>query len=176
MHALFTLEDVFKTLIHLEKTGFENYTKLSTLTQYPQIKTLFERLAKQERAHQKLYTEYQNKHIVFESSVPYLSEHSEDADEQLAASNANSEGLEYSEYIQALLNTSVSFMRSNEVPEDYAQCFQLAIGLERDTIMLLQELRQMLAEEHQGVITSLIAEERKHLTYLYGLMSHLTAQ
>lgn len=143
MRETFITEDLLNTLIALEIRGNENYTKLAGNAQDPKSRELFTLLAAQELKHKEIYQG-------FKAHLP-------DAE--------NVDG-DYLAYVALLLEKQVPVIGNQELPEDFAAGFDLAVTLEKETIFFLHEVKGLLSPEQADQVEPLIAEERKHLQYL----------
>jgi rubrerythrin len=143
---IFGLEDIFNVMIQLESLGNSHYNKMANMTDDDKLKKLFESLAKQELAHKELYTRYKNE------SISFVQEKVND---------------EYKEYIEVLLSGTINFINQLEEVDDYKRGFDIAINLEKDTIIFLIEVKNLLAESYHADIEKIIDQERGHLKALY---------
>tara|TARA_Y100001933_G_scaffold251825_1_gene289974 strand:- start:502 stop:954 length:453 start_codon:yes stop_codon:yes gene_type:complete len=146
MSERFILEDLLNALIELEDTGNKLYTSLSEKTLNDDVSKLFETLARQEMKHKALYQSYKM------SLVP-----KEIVDE------------DYLSYIKIMLQKNIQFLNIIKAPNDYEKSICQAVQLEKDTILFLMEMKKIVESHHQTEIDEIIAEERKHLQYLYEL-------
>jgi rubrerythrin len=146
MHEIFALEDVLNVLIELETLGNKHYTEMATLTEDYELKKFFELLAKQELAHKALYTSYKELHIAFESG-----------------------GVtdEYKAYMDSLLKGTVKFLETSNEVKDFESGYNIAISLEKDTLLFLSELKQIIEKSYHEVIDNVMDQERGHLKALY---------
>lgn len=147
MRETFSLDDIFNVMIELETLGNKHYIEMQLLTEDLQLKDLFGRLATQETAHKKLYTEFKAKNIAFSAT---------DADE------------EYKAYMDALLKGTIRFLEESREISDFEHGFNIAINLEKDTILFLTELRRIIDPAYYESIDNITEQERQHLKYLYS--------
>lgn len=153
MQTSFNIEDLFEAIIAIETVGHKNYKRLSAHTEDPQLKRYFTSLAEMELKHHAIFTEMKKSVVHF--PTPNL-----DTD--------------YADYLRSLLANTLRFVKLFEVqmvnPEvfsDFDLAFDLAVGLEKDAILFLTEMKQVLDSSHRPVLNTLIDEERSHLKYLY---------
>lgn len=150
MQELFSLEDIFNVMIELESLGYEHYIKMETMTKDLKLKALFANLANQEKAHKALYTKYKSESITFDN---------------------NKVNDEYTQYMDALLGSTVAFLsRSGEI-KDFDHGFDIAVTLEKDTIMFLNEIKSLIGESYSESIDQIIDQEKNHLVALYAYLS-----
>ncbi len=145
MQEVFLLEDLLNVLIELETLGNQHYTKMVSLTQNSNLKSLFERLAIEENAHKEIYSRYLAEKI------------------NLVSSTATQE---YKEYMDSLLKNNLSLLKSSGEVEAFDQGYALAITLEKETILFLNEMKQIICEGCYEDIEFLLNQERMHLRYL----------
>ncbi len=150
MQELFSLEDVFDVMMELETLGNQHYLEMEKLTSDYQLKALFNGLAKQEMTHKELYAKYKNLHISFETN-------------QLT--------LEYKDYMDALLKGTIHFLKGSKEIRDLKQGYEIAINLEKDTILFLGEIRGILDSTYYAAIDEVLNQEKSHLKALYKWQS-----
>lgn len=146
MNASFQMEDLFNVLIELETKGSENYEYLASKTDDQRMIGFFLNLAKQELRHKVIYEGYKKEFLVFEESeiTP-----------------------EYKEYMSVLLHNSISILNQKEVSKDSLIAYDMAITLEKDTILFLSEMKNIIPVSMHKKIDILMNEERQHLKFLY---------
>jgi len=152
MREVFTLEDIFNIMIELETLGHKHYLEMKDMTDDYKLKELFDLLATQETAHKELYTKYKNMNIAFEESK---------ADD------------EYKAYMDSLLKGTVRFLEASKEINDFEYGFDIAINLEKDTILLLTELRRIIDTSYHEAIDNITDQERNHLKALYNYKANL---
>lgn len=149
MQETFRMEDLCQVLIELEQKGQKHYAALAELSEDKAIKTLFETLAGEEKHHEALYRLLRDEWVHYETS-----ESSE----------------EYMSYVRALIDTTFETLREDQVITDIKVGLRLALILEKDTIMLLSELRHIMPDHTSEKIEKIIAEERKHMETIVRLV------
>lgn len=150
MREVFALEDIFNVMIELETLGNIHYVQMQEMTDDLQLKSLFALLATQEIAHKELYTTYKNKNITFERNI--VNE-------------------EYEAYMDAMLKGTVRFLEESKEIKSFEHGFEVAINLEKDTILFLTELRRIVTPEYYEAIDNVTDQERNHLKALYEYKS-----
>lgn len=146
MREVFTLEDIFNVMIELETLGYKHYIQMKEMTDDYKLKELFDLLATQESKHKEIYTKYKNMNITFESSKV-------DQD--------------YQAYIESLLKGTIRFLEASKEINDFEHGFDIAINLEKDTILFLTELRRIIDTSYHEAIDNITDQERNHLKALY---------
>lgn len=146
MNETFQLEDVLNVLIELETQGNRNYLFMAQKTDNPKLHDFFEILANQELKHKAIYEGYKKEFINFK--------HSEVTKE-------------YQEYMGVLLENTIRLLNKSGDINDLQTSYDMAITLEKDTILMLNEFKNLIPESHHGDIDKLMNEERTHLKFLY---------
>lgn len=149
MQDTFRLDDIFNIMIELETLGNKHYIELQLLTTDPKLKDLFGLLATQEMAHKELYTKYRNMNIAFNEI---------DADDA------------YISYMDALLEGTFRFLETSKEIKNFSHGYDIAIHLEKDTILFLMELRRIIDPAYFDALDTIIIQERAHLQYLYDYL------
>lgn len=145
MQEIFLLEDLLNGLIELETLGNDHYTQMAEMVVNHELKDLFTLLAKQENAHKEIYKGYKENKINF-------------------ANNEVSD--EYQAYIEVLLKNTISFLKERKKIDDFESGFEMAILLEKETLLFLSEMKQVLTQECHPEIDLIMDQERSHLRYL----------
>lgn len=146
MQETFSLEDIFKVMIELEDLGNKHYLEMQLLTSDYELKELFGLLAKQENTHKKVYTTYKNSNIVLK---------------------ANKADREYQAYINSLLKGTIRFLNASREIKDFDHGLDIAVNLEKDTILFLSELKTIIDSNYYEAIDNILDQERSHLKSLY---------
>ncbi len=152
MAELFEVTELVKVAIEDEKTGVAFYSVLAQTAGKPELKTTFADLAEQERFHQKR----------FEEMLAALGGHKPTREEYAG---------QYTAYLQALTNDrafpdeEAARQMARECPDD-AAAVELAIRFERDTLLLMNEMRGLVPEKDAAVVRELAREEQSHLVVL----------
>lgn len=146
MNETFQLEDVLNVLIELETQGNQNYLLMASQTDDPKLGSFFEILANQEIKHKAIYEGFKKEFVNFK--------HSEITDE-------------YQEYISVLLESTIRFIEKHSDINDLLLSYDMAITLEKDTILMLNEFKNFIPKSRHEDIDKLMNEERTHLKWLY---------
>lgn len=147
MRETFNLEDIFNVMIELETLGHDHYLAMEKLTDDYKLKELFSQLASQEEAHKKLYTKFKNEKIQFESSKV---------------------NPEYEAYMDSLLKGTITFLEESKNVSSLGDGLSIAINLEKDTILFLSELKEIIDPSYYDSIDNVMNQERKHLQAIYN--------
>ncbi len=143
MGETYVLGDLMQTLIRLEEKGHDMYSALVEKQTSLEAKKLFTILANQELKHKKLYEKMRS---------------------ELEEVNALEE--EYKSYVDILLKDTISFLKGSVEPQNTELAFETAVRLEKDTLLLLSELQQIVPPSAHKLIEQVQEEERKHLQWI----------
>lgn len=160
MRELFEVAELVKVAVEDERTGVAFYSALAQAARTQKMRGLFEGLAKQETFHQ----------ARFEKML---------ADLGGVQAREQYEG-EYIAYLRTMTGTR-AFPDTETALRLAAQCtsdpaaVDLASRFERDTLMLLNELRGMVPEKDKSIVDDITREEQAHLTVLAEAHSGLPA-
>ena len=160
MSPLFHVAELVRIGVEDEKTGVAFYTTLAEKTQNPELRETYKSLAEQERHHQQR----------FEKMLDDLGN----------VQPTESYPGEYVSYLRAMLDSrAFPDVASGETMAqdcaDDAAALALAIRFERDTLILLGELRGLVREKDRAPVDALAREERGHLVELGRARDKLTA-
>lgn len=151
MRELFNVAELVRIGVEDETSGVAFYEAMSRKTRNAKLREIFEGMAKEERYHKKRFEE------MFES---------------LGAKPAKEEYPgEYTEYLRTLTGTrafpdpQAAATKAAEFASD-AAAIDFAIQFERDTIILMNEMKGLLPESDSSVVNELIREEQSHLVEL----------
>lgn len=152
MREVFALEDIFNVMIELETLGNIHYVEMQEMTDDLQLRELFGLLATQEIAHKELYKKYKNMNIPYERNL--VNE-------------------EYTLYMDAMLKGTIKFLEESKDIKSFEHGFNVAINLEKDTILFLTEIKRLLDSQYHEAIDNITDQERDHLKALYEYKSRL---
>jgi len=156
--ALFQVTELLKIGVEDETTGVSFYTKLAKATKNDDLRKTYASLAEQERFHQARFQKMLDEYDVAQPSETY-------------------EG-EYIAYLRAMLD-SRAFPDPKAAEQAAAKCKEdadavtLAIRFERDTLILMNELRGMVPKKDVGTVDELAREEQGHLVQLNAALANL---
>ncbi len=146
MNETFQMEDLLNVLIELETMGNRNYIEMANHTDNPKLHDFFEILAKQELKHKAIYEGYKKEFVTFSGS-------------EITS--------EYDAYMKAMLENSIRVLRKVGDVNDLMSSYDMAITLEKDTILLLNEMKRLIPVSRHDEVEKLMDEERAHLKFLY---------
>jgi len=137
--------------IQIEKNGKDFYSHLAEVIEDKDTADLFRLLAGEEAKHIEIFKD------IFSESCDYN------------PSGAYSD--EYFAYVRALAGQYVFTMEDKGVEAARSagsrmEALDLAIGLEKDSILLYEEIRKTVPEKQKEVLDRVLTEEKKHLRML----------
>jgi rubrerythrin len=151
MRELFDVADLVRIGVEDETSGVAFYDRVASKSANPELKKMFLNLAGQERYHKKR----------FETML-----------ESLGARPQREEYPgEYAQYLQSLTegrafpDPQAALRRADQCADD-AQAVEVALHFERDTLILMNEMKGMLPEADKVIINEVIREEQAHLVAL----------
>ena len=152
MSPLFHIAELVRIGVEDETSGVAFYTTLAEKTKNAKLRKDYQSLAEQEKYHQKRFEDMLADLGNYQPSETY-------------------EG-EYIQYLRAMLESrafhepATAAKIAAEVAGDDAAALSMAIRFERDTLGLLNELRNMVPKKDQEVVDDLAREEQAHLVEL----------
>jgi rubrerythrin len=146
--------------VQVEKNGKDYYMKLIDLAETEKAKSVFRDLADQEEKHIEVFRK------IFDSSCNYKPE--------------GAYPDEYFSYMNALASQYVFTQKGKgaEIASGLKNCsegIEMGIGFEKDSILLYQQMRELVPEEDRSLVDGLIEEEKKHLARLMDLKKGCSA-
>ena len=154
--AVFTAAQALDMAMQIEKNGEAFYHAAATKAADPGALDLFRELARQEQRH----------YVAFQK----MAAHWGSVHESPVLPNE-----EYQDYLKAtlddhLFNGPDKALAVAQKAEDVTLALQGAIGFEKDTLLFYYDLRDLVDESEQEVLSSIILEEKSHVQRLAGLL------
>ena len=151
MGELFEVQELVKVAVEDEKSGVVFYTAASQKAIDAELKATFSDLADQERYHQRR----------FEKMLQALG----------GLKTPETYAGEYRSYIKALTDNRAfpddqAAARMAEQCGDDLEAVNLALRFERDTLMLMNEMRALVPQKDRPIVDELANEEKSHLVVL----------
>ncbi|MCJ7544867.1 MAG: ferritin family protein [Phycisphaerae bacterium] len=151
MAEQFEVTELVKIAVEDEISGVAFYTALAGKAKDAELRKVFADLAEQEKYHQKR----------FEAMLAELGGHH--APEQYPG--------EYVAYLQVLTSSRAfpdpqAARKAAEQCRDDAAALGLATRFERDTLMLMNEMRQLMPARDAAIVEEVASEEQAHLVTL----------
>jgi rubrerythrin len=151
MRELFDVAEIVRIAVEDETSGVAFYEQVAQNSSNPDLKNTFANLAGQERYHKKR----------FETML-----------ESLGARAPREEYAgEYADYLRTLTegrafpDAQAAQRMANQCAGD-AEAIDLACRFERDTLILMNEMKGLLPEEDLVIVNEIIREEQSHLVAL----------
>lgn len=151
MPEIFKVAELVKVAVEDERSGVAFYSTLAEVVKTPQVKEIMAKLAEEEKVHQQRFEE-----ILLNLGGVKAPQTYED---------------EYVSYLAALTSSrafpdeQTALKMARRCPDD-ATAVEMSTRFERDTLMLMNEMRSMASKEHVEIIEELIREEQGHLVTL----------
>ena len=151
MRELFEVSELVRIGVEDEKSGVAFYQKVAEKVSNDDLKKLFADLANQEKYHQKR----------FEQMLKELGGHTQK--EEYPG--------QYTNYLRALTSErafpdpDAAIRQADAIASD-AEAVDLASRFERDTLILMNEMRSVLPVGDKSIIDELVREEQQHLVSL----------
>lgn len=156
--ALFNVRELISMAVKDEETGIAFYQALAEVAGNSAVKEKALEISKQEAVHARR----------FQQMIDEIGEYK--PREQYSG--------QYDAYVQALLDG-----RAFPEPEKAAdkaraaasdgEAIRIAMGLEKDTLLFLQEMKGLIKPEYTNYVQEIIEEERAHLAELTALKGKL---
>ncbi|MCX7599376.1 MAG: ferritin family protein [Armatimonadetes bacterium] len=156
--GVFSSREMVEMAIQTEQNGYAFYTEAASKARADSVRSLLEWLAGQEKQHEEVFRGMLDK--------PELHIPAEEYPGQREA------------FVQALLESRVlpdreTGLRSLQRMTEDDQIIQFALGFEKDTILFMLEMRDLVAPAGRDTVNKLIAEEKGHMRRLLDLRKEL---
>jgi rubrerythrin len=151
MARVFDVAELVQVAVDDEKSGVAFYRALAEKARDPALKQTFKSLADQERRHQRRFEEMLKGLGAYKPPDTY-------ADEYLSYVHALTTD-------RAFPDEAAAMRKAGECADDDAG-IALALRFERDTLVLMNEMRAMVRDQDRAVVDELIAEEQQHVVDL----------
>ena len=158
----FSAVEILEIAIETERQGSAFYERLAISTQDERVKEECQRLVGFEREHEKTF-----RRLLGQPDV-------QRALDSLQPSQLSDE---YSEYLLALVHSNMlpdeeAARQLADEAESEVDAINLALQMEKNTILFYQELQNLLGQE-VGVLQTILDEERSHVYELNELKTYL---
>lgn len=150
MGIMFDAGEVFQLAIRIEENGERFYRKMHDKFDDPELKKLFNYLAKEEVNHKHIYQGILENVETYQPRESYPGEY-------LAYLRS---------YADKIIFSQKEFDRKVEEINDPVSALDFAIGAELDSILYYQEIKNIVPENKHDQIDKIVDEERKHFTQL----------
>lgn len=157
--AIFNVGEFLNVAVKDEETGIAVYKALAQTTKNEELKSGYLRIMKQEEGHAERFRKM--------------------LEEVGAQKPVERFPGQYDEFLKALLESrafhepSTAADKAREVKGD-SQAVDLALRMEKDTLLFYLELRQFIPDTHQKYVSDIIAEEEGHIRDLQEMRRRLS--
>ncbi|MBD3181382.1 hypothetical protein GF312_03760 [Candidatus Poribacteria bacterium] len=160
MDNQFSIQEIVEIAIEIEKNGAQLYKSLTELAETSHVKELFSYLTEEEKRHVSRFEEILISLGGYQIPKDYYT-------------------LEYMDYMKALADEQV--FHKDIKPLEVAKAIktpleavEMAIGFEKDSIIFLYEMRDMVPDNDKESIQKLVNEERDHIRRLSAIKNQIT--
>ena len=154
MSNTFSSSEIVQMGVNIEKNGKEFYTVASEDAKTPEIKKVFEFLASEEEKHVEVFEQILSKVGMAGPAEAY----NEDYYAYLKVLS--------DEHVFTKENTGGSIANSADSEMD---ALDIAIGFEKDSILLYYEMKNLVPQNEKEAINELIAQEQEHYRRLTSI-------
>jgi rubrerythrin len=154
--AVFTAAEALNMALRAEQTGQAFYEAAANKAEDAQVKSLLEELAAWEQRHYETFS----KLAEGAGSLPPL---------------PNAEWGEYDQYMQAALSSAMfagpdKALALVDTIETEQDVIRMALGFEKDALLLYYDLREMMPEKDREAVSQIIREEKSHAMRLATML------
>lgn len=155
----FTGKEIIDMAVRIEENGLKFYTDAGKASENDAVRELFKVLADEEGQHIKAF-------LTIKRSL----------EDDTAGSGFDPYADEAGQYLKALADTEV-FTSPEDGKKaaghihDAGDVIEMAIGMEKDSLLFYYELQRMIREKDKHVLESLIEQEKDHLRKLTELQN-----
>ncbi len=147
-------KEVLEVAIVIERDGRSFYQFMAKQAKGSEVWDTFTFLAAEEQRHEETFREMLNRLGGYQPAETYPGEHY-----QYIKDLAHSE-IFVGDRVRAVLASEIA---------GYDETLEIAIGFEKDSILLYSEIRGFVPKDDQDIVEKVIEEEKKHLSQLMGL-------
>jgi len=154
MADIFKAGEIVDIAIQIERNGYAFYKELSKTSRNFPVQEAFGLMAAEEKEHIAAFEKLSEKSGAFAPPESYPGE--------------------YMLYLKAFAGQNIftkekqGSAAADKVSSD-AEAIDMAVGFEKDSIIFYYDMKKFIPREEEGVIDSLIDEEKKHLERLLRL-------
>lgn len=160
MTITFSARELLNIAVGIERRGIAFYDTMVKSTENAVARDIFRYLADMERMHIHIFQGMLGEADKYQIPETYTGE--------------------YTAYLQALVDSAI--FTDDTITSEMAtrassdiEAMELAIGAEKDSILFYYEMREILPQPVQPMVTKIIAEEKAHLRELSELKKKLLA-
>ena len=157
-----TAEEILEVAIATERQGAAFYERLATSAQDERVQEECRRLVEFERGHERTF-----RHLLGQRDVQRA----------LSSLQAGQLSDEYQQYLSALVDSNMlpDEEKARQLADEAGsevEAINIALQMEKNTILFYQELQSLLGQEG-GVLQTILDEERSHVYQLNELKAYL---
>jgi len=128
--------------VTMEEQAKKHYTELAENAPDEKSKALFERMAKEEGKHKDMYEKLLKKH-----------------GDSMEAEFDDEEA----DYAELLVKTAITEKHEDDKKKKYGDALRMAEQMERDTVLFVNQMREMYPDVAEKEMKTILKEEKKHL-------------
>ena len=160
MANLFLASEIVAMNVTEEKNGYEFYTALCKTARSQKLRETAARIAQQEKRHEERFRKWLDELEPHEPTESYPGE--------------------YDAYVKALLRNKTfpdeeAARKMAQEAETDLRAVEIALQMEKNTLLLLQELRKHVPEKDLAFVDATVREEEDHLAELTDLRDQLSS-
>jgi len=159
MNEQFTIQEIVEIAIEIEKNGEVFYRMLSESANIAPLRDLFKNLSEAEKKHKAKFEEILKSVGGYQISEIYY------ADEYMGYMKAIADEQVFKKDLSAV-DVAKSVKSSKEA-------IDLAIDFEKDSIIFLHEMQDIIDEDEKDTVKKLLNEERDHIRRLSAMKSQM---
>jgi rubrerythrin len=159
MNEQFTIQEIVEIAIEIEKNGEVFYRTLSESSSTATVRDLFKNLSEAEKKHKAKFEEILKSVGGYQISEIYY------ADEYMGYMKAIAD--------EQVFKKDVSVINVAKGVKSPKEAIELAIDFEKDSIIFLHEMQDIIDEDEKDTVKKLLNEERDHLRRLSAMKAQI---
>jgi rubrerythrin len=159
MNEPFTIQEIVEIAIEIEKNGEIFYRALSESSSTATLRDLFKYLSGEEKKHKIRFEEILKSVGGYQISEIYY------ADEYMGYMKALADEQVFKKGVSA-----IDVAKSVKSPKD---AIEIAIDFEKDSIIFLHEMQDIINEDEKDTVKKLLNEERDHIRRLSAMKAQI---
>jgi len=154
-----SIQEIIETAIEIEKNGVTFYHALAESSSTAHVRELFSHLASEEKRHITRFQEILESAGGYQISEAYYA-------------------TQYMGYMKALADehvfrSDISITEVADSAKSPIEAVNIAIAFEKESIIFLHEVRELMSDAGEESIQKLLDEERKHLMQLSAIKTQM---
>jgi len=147
MNREITFKDILELLVSIAEAGYSEYSQIAKSNYEEELKFLFHDLAEMKMRQREIYSHYLNTLSSFY--------------------NAKLQG-DYRLYMEGLMYTVNNFLDKADI-NNREEVFVYAFTIEKNAIILLQELKELMPENEGEKVSKILAETHRSVANLFEI-------